>query len=240
MSHHDIPENTDVIIAMAKEANRELAAAPPATPQTFGQLLRAERERAGKTMGELAGALGISVTAISDAERDLEPLSLPSIHRIAAALGSSPDTRARLFAAQLRQRRGRRIPADPPPIYDEVLWAGVRALAADGGDDMSGEPEPPPPAVTYEPAFCDGCDPPAAPPRQPLGHATVAGGYVTAHFAPSENPETHRAELDATLTDLAALVRIVRQAGGYLAPGDQVALRSAEARLVAHGRSGER
>ena len=44
-------------------------------------------------------------------------------------------------------------------------------------------------------------------------------------------------ELTAALSDLAALVGILRQQGGYLPPGDQLALRAAMARLAQHGRS---
>lgn len=53
----------------------------------------------------------------------------------------------------------------------------------------------------------------------------------------SAEREVQRAVLEATLDDLAALVRILRRTGGYMAPDDQVTLRAAQARLVAHGRS---
>jgi hypothetical protein len=57
--------------------------------------------------------------------------------------------------------------------------------------------------------------------------------------APSEGLELRTAELDATLTDLAAMVRILIRAGGFMAHGDQVALRVAMSRLAEHGRSVE-
>ena len=54
-----------------------------------------------------------------------------------------------------------------------------------------------------------------------------------------EARETAEAELDATLTELRALVLVLRRTGGYMPSADQVALRSAMARLAAHGRSVE-
>jgi len=59
------------------------------------------------------------------------------------------------------------------------------------------------------------------------------------HDAPSEDLELRTAQLDATLDDLAAIVRILIRAGGYMAPEDQVALRAAMARLAEHDRSVE-
>lgn len=54
-----------------------------------------------------------------------------------------------------------------------------------------------------------------------------------------EARELADAELDASLDELRAVVIVLRRTGGYMAPGDQVALGAAKARLAAHGRSVE-
>jgi hypothetical protein len=74
--------------------------------------------------------------------------------------------------------------------------------------------------------------------RVVLGEALETAQRQRRHL--QERIEITGATLAATLTDLAALVAIVRRTGGYMSHADQVALRSAEARLVAHGRSVER
>jgi len=59
------------------------------------------------------------------------------------------------------------------------------------------------------------------------------------HVTPLAALELRTAERDAALSDLAAVVRILIRAGGYLTPQDQVSLRAAMARLAEHGRSVE-
>ncbi len=54
----------------------------------FGTLLRAEREKAGKSMGELARYLGVSVPYLSDVERgNRSPLTQERLLKAAAFLG---------------------------------------------------------------------------------------------------------------------------------------------------------
>lgn len=55
-----------------------------------------------------------------------------------------------------------------------------------------------------------------------------------------ERRELDSARADAALDSVARLARIIRRAGGYMAPADQHALWEAEAMLVAVGRSVER
>lgn len=65
---------------------------------TFGQLLRSERERAGKTLRQLAAHLDLSATYLSNVERDRNhPFADSVIKRTAAFLGV--DERALLAAA---------------------------------------------------------------------------------------------------------------------------------------------
>jgi transcriptional regulator with XRE-family HTH domain len=57
----------------------------------FGQLLRAERDRAGKSMGELARHLVVSVPYVSDVERgNRSPFSQERLLRAAAFLRCDP------------------------------------------------------------------------------------------------------------------------------------------------------
>lgn len=65
----------------------------------FGKLLRGERERSGKTMGDLARFLGVSVPYISDVEHgNRSPLTNERILRAAEFLGID-DPRPLLLAA---------------------------------------------------------------------------------------------------------------------------------------------
>ena len=58
----------------------------------FGDIFRAERKRSGKTMGELARQLSISVTFLSDVERGTRPPLAPERIRRAAELMGTPPT----------------------------------------------------------------------------------------------------------------------------------------------------
>jgi len=80
---------------------------------------------------------------------------------------------------------------------------------------------------------------PAADLESRLAEIRRAPNQPLLHDAPSEDLELRTAQLDATLDDLAAVVRILIRAGGYMAPEDQVALRAAMARLAEHDRSVE-
>jgi transcriptional regulator with XRE-family HTH domain len=52
---------------------------------TFGEQFREQRKRAGKTLGQTAQHLGISLTYLSDVERDQRPPLNPERIRAAAA-----------------------------------------------------------------------------------------------------------------------------------------------------------
>lgn len=59
----------------------------------FNELLRAERKRAGKTLGDVARALNVSLPYLSDVERGTRPpLSPERIQQVAALLGSAETT----------------------------------------------------------------------------------------------------------------------------------------------------
>lgn len=60
-------------------------------PDRFGDLLRKARRKADKTLGDLAGLLGVSVVFLSDVERgNRKPLSNERIVKIAAFLRTDP------------------------------------------------------------------------------------------------------------------------------------------------------
>lgn len=66
-------------------------------PERFGQVLRNNRRQAGKTLGDLAEVLGVSVVYLSDVERGYRrPLKKERILKIAEFLGTDA---ADLFAA---------------------------------------------------------------------------------------------------------------------------------------------
>ena len=60
-------------------------------PERFGDLLRSERRRVGKTLGQIAGLLGLSVVFVSDVERsNRKPFANDRILKIAAYLNVDP------------------------------------------------------------------------------------------------------------------------------------------------------
>ncbi len=74
----------------------------------------------------------------------------------------------------------------------------------------------------------------------PRSRARAVGRGVDALLAARAGPDARElatAQLAAALDSLAALQRIIRRTGGFMAPEDQVSLREAEALLVAAGRS---
>lgn len=71
-------------------------------PERFGELLRHERRKAGKTLGDIARLLDFSVVFLSDVERgNRRPLGNERILRIASFLGQDPTP---LIAAADRER----------------------------------------------------------------------------------------------------------------------------------------
>jgi transcriptional regulator with XRE-family HTH domain len=71
----------------------------------FGELFREERKRSGKTMGDLARQLSISVTFLSDVERGTRPPLAPErIRRAAELMGTTATSlQSLLRAAQSEQ-----------------------------------------------------------------------------------------------------------------------------------------
>ncbi len=62
-------------------------------PERFGDLLRKQRRKADKTLGDLARLLGVSVVFLSDVERgNRKPLGNERIVKIADFLGQDPTT----------------------------------------------------------------------------------------------------------------------------------------------------
>jgi transcriptional regulator with XRE-family HTH domain len=60
-------------------------------PERFGEALRRHRRKAGKTLGDLARLLGVSVVYVSDVERgNRRPLSNERILRVADFLDADP------------------------------------------------------------------------------------------------------------------------------------------------------
>src|SRR5262245_4942537 len=89
----------------------------------FGELFRAERKRSGKTMGDLARQLSISVTFLSDVERGTRPpLSPDRIRRAAEVMGAMPKSvQDLLLAAQVE----RKVISLPLPASDVGREAGA-------------------------------------------------------------------------------------------------------------------
>lgn len=72
---------------------------------TFGELFRRERKRSGKSMGDLARQLAVSVTYLSDVERSTRPPLTPErIRQAATLMGTTPTAVQELLkAAQAEQ-----------------------------------------------------------------------------------------------------------------------------------------
>jgi transcriptional regulator with XRE-family HTH domain len=73
--------------------------------EDFGELFRQERKRSGKRLGDVAGALGVAVTYLSDVERGTRPpLNADRIKVATAFMGTSTDTYSQLLRAAARQQ----------------------------------------------------------------------------------------------------------------------------------------
>jgi transcriptional regulator with XRE-family HTH domain len=93
------------------------------TDKTFGEMVRALREDAGITMGDLAKALSVSVTYISDIERgQRRPPSVQMVDAIAKRLGVDPLGLHRLAC---EDKGIFVIPADGLPNYARWFLAQV-------------------------------------------------------------------------------------------------------------------
>lgn len=103
-------------------------------PERFGDLLRKERRKADKTLGNVARLLGVSVVYLSDVERgNRKPLSNERIVTIAAFLKIDP---AALMEAADRERGY--IEYDirkARPLEADVVGGLVAGLARGGVTD---------------------------------------------------------------------------------------------------------
>lgn len=106
---------------------------PPPRP-TFGDRLRAYRQRAGLSQAELAERAGLTVSAISALERGVRTHPYPhTVRRLADALGLSADERADMVGTTRRSPAYRTQPAAPlaprtPLIGRSSDLAHLRAL----------------------------------------------------------------------------------------------------------------
>jgi transcriptional regulator with XRE-family HTH domain len=94
---------------------------------TFGELFREERKRAGKTLGQTAQHLGISLTYLSDVERNQRPPLNPERIRTAAAWFGIDPTEL-LAAAAERQGDFRVKTASLGPTAKAALASLQRGL----------------------------------------------------------------------------------------------------------------
>jgi transcriptional regulator with XRE-family HTH domain len=103
----------------------------------FGDILRGTRERASMTMGEVARALGVNVTYLSDVERGRRvPPSAERILHIARILGANPVP---LLEAAARVRGAFELEAEG--ITDQARNVGAQLQAqwsSLSADDLNG------------------------------------------------------------------------------------------------------
>ena len=92
--------------------------------ETLGHFLRSSRERSGLSMGYVARALGVSVTFISDLERDQRTGSAATVKAFADLIGLDPDELVRFDSRILLGEVERAIQGRP-----EVL-AEIRRVVA--------------------------------------------------------------------------------------------------------------
>ncbi len=95
-----------------------LGSAPPRDDPTFAHVLRGLRERAGLTQAELAGAAGLTSSAVSALERGARTRPYPhTVRSLARALELDDESRAphgRPLSVGLASVRGSRRPTTPP------------------------------------------------------------------------------------------------------------------------------
>ena len=91
--------------------------------RTFGERLRALRKKAGKTLGDLAGALEVSIVYVSDVERgNRPPFRAELIEKAAQALGADA---ADLHAAAAEVRGAFELRTDRIPERARAFVAGL-------------------------------------------------------------------------------------------------------------------
>jgi transcriptional regulator with XRE-family HTH domain len=103
-------------------------------PERFGDLLRKQRHKANKTLGDIARLLGLSVVFLSDVERgNRKPLSNERLVKIADFLGQDPtplieaaDLERGFIEYDIRKAR---------PLEADVVGGLVAGLARGGVTD---------------------------------------------------------------------------------------------------------
>jgi transcriptional regulator with XRE-family HTH domain len=103
-------------------------------PERFGHVLRNNRRQAGKTLGDLAEVLGVSVVYLSDIERgNRKPLNKERILKIAGFLGT--EATALLAAADWERGFIEYDITKARPLEADVVGGLVSGLARGGITD---------------------------------------------------------------------------------------------------------
>jgi transcriptional regulator with XRE-family HTH domain len=98
----------------------------------FGKMLREKRKERGKTMGDIARALGCAVSYVSDVELGRrKPFQSEQITKIARALGGDPDDELKLHMAAAHERGS--VSITNPKMQ------GIATALARTGDRLSAE-----------------------------------------------------------------------------------------------------
>ena len=103
-------------------------------PERFGDLLRKQRRKADKTLGDVAKMLGVSVVFLSDVERgNRKPLGNERILKIADFLGQDPAPL--MEAADLERGFIEYDIRKASPLEADVVGGLVAGLARGGVSD---------------------------------------------------------------------------------------------------------
>lgn len=106
--------------------------------QKFGELFRHERKRSGKTMGDLARQLSISVTYLSDVERGTRPpLSPERIRRAGELMGTTPKALEELLRAAQSEHGSISLPLPASDLGREAGAALQRQWANLDDDEFA-------------------------------------------------------------------------------------------------------
>jgi transcriptional regulator with XRE-family HTH domain len=104
----------------------------------FGELFRDERKRSGKTMGDLARHLSVSVTYLSDVERCTRPALTPARIRSADALmNTSSSTLHELMRAAQDEQGEILLPLPSSEVGRETGAALQRKWATLDDDEFA-------------------------------------------------------------------------------------------------------
>lgn len=120
---------------MARRAGDDLTVEAPALARAVGERLRARRRELGRTLSEVAGEAGVSVSYLSSIENGNNLPSLPILVRVTAAIGLSLNELLREVGGGQAVARGR-LRTDRPGRA--TLSSGrhqlvVASLVADAG-----------------------------------------------------------------------------------------------------------